>query len=117
GAQIDNATFGGIITAGPLKGIAFGPNGTPYQFNYGSLTVDPWTVGGNWQANQDDQGGTLDDQETRQGVFTRASYDVADNTNVFLQASWNNTHAQQVSAPTYYLGNLTVTTDNAFLPA
>ena len=31
------ASRGGIIVSGPLKGIAFGPGGTPYNFVYGDL--------------------------------------------------------------------------------
>ena len=117
GAQPDTATRGGIITSTALKGIAFGAGGTPYQFNYGALTNDPWTVGGNWQANQFNNEGTLDGAEKRQGVFTRFAYDVTDNVNVYLQASWNNVRVQQNSAPAYQLGNLTIKSDNAFLPA
>ena len=30
--------YGGIIASGPLKGIAFGPNGTPYNYNFGDFT-------------------------------------------------------------------------------
>lgn len=33
-----NLTPGGIITAGPLRGTAFGAGGTPYAFQYGALT-------------------------------------------------------------------------------
>ena len=83
GAQPSNATRGGIITSTALKGIAFGNDGTPYQFQYGSLTVDPWTVGGNWQANQFNNEGSLDGAEKRQGVFTRASYDITDDVNIY----------------------------------
>ncbi|MHB1207350.1 MAG: TonB-dependent receptor domain-containing protein [Rhodospirillaceae bacterium] len=117
GAQPDTATRGGIITSTALKGIAFGAGGTPYQFNYGAATLDPWTVGGNWQANQLNNEGTLDGAEKRQGVFTRFAYDVTDNVNIYVQASWNNVRVTQNSAPAYQLGNLTIKADNAFLPA
>ena len=33
----------GLITSGPLQGTAFGPNGTPYQFQYGSNGVPTGT--------------------------------------------------------------------------
>ncbi len=32
-------TQGGLITRGPLQGTAFAPNGSPYQFQYGSNGV------------------------------------------------------------------------------
>ena len=117
GAQPSNATRGGIITSTALRGIAFGAGGTPYQFNYGSITLDPWTVGGNWQANQFNNEGTLDGAEKRQGIFTRFAYDVTDDVNLYVQASWNNSRVSQNSAPAYQLGNLTIKADNAFLPA
>ena len=62
GAGFSTGTPGGIITSGPLKGVAFGPGGTPYQFNYGSLEGDPFCVGGSCTANQNNQGVTLDQQ-------------------------------------------------------
>lgn len=37
---------GGLINAGPLRGTAFGPGGTPYQFNYGQLYGSSMIGGG-----------------------------------------------------------------------
>jgi iron complex outermembrane receptor protein len=42
GAALSQATIGGIITNTALAGTAFGPQGEPYQFNYGSSRRDPW---------------------------------------------------------------------------
>jgi outer membrane cobalamin receptor len=36
---ISNATFGGVIASGPLKGTAFGPGGVPYQLNQGTELI------------------------------------------------------------------------------
>lgn len=116
GAQIDTATPGGIITSTALKGIAFGPGGTPYNFVYGSQTKDPWTIGGNWQANQLNQTVTLDSPEDRKGLFGRLSFDVTDSINLFIQASWNRDHVINSSSEQYHLGDLTMKADNAFLP-
>ncbi|HEY4276145.1 MAG TPA: TonB-dependent receptor [Rhizomicrobium sp.] len=117
GAQSDAATYGGIITGGPLKGTTFGPGGTPYQFAYGSITSDPWTVGGNWRANQYNDVNALVPREDRQGIFTRLSYNVTNNANFYLQYSYNN--SRDIVPNTYpgYQANLSISADNAYLPA
>ena len=111
------STNGGIIVSGPLKGIAFGPGGTPYQYNYGPVTRDPFTQGGDWRSSVQDMYTALDSLITAESVFTRASYDITDDINVFFQASWNRTYAYAADSQQYNVGNISVKTDNAFLPA
>jgi outer membrane receptor protein involved in Fe transport len=116
GAQVDTATRGGIITSTALRGTAFGPGGQTYNFAYGSQTLDPWTIGGNWQANQLNETVTLTSPEDRKGVFGRISYDVTDDFNLYVQGSWNRDHVINSSSEQYHLGDLTIKADNAFLP-
>ena len=116
GVQISNATRGGIITSTALRGIAFGPGGSTYNFVYGSATRDPWTLGGNWQANQLNESVTLDSPEDRKGLFGRVSFDVTPDVNIYVQASWNRDHVINSSSEQYHLGDLTIKADNAFLP-
>ena len=116
GAQISNSTTGGIITSTALRGTAFGPGGTPYAFVYGAQTKDPWTIGGNWQANQLNESVTLTSPEDRQGVFGRVSFDVTPDINLYVQGSWNRDHVINSSSEQYHLGDLTIKADNAFLP-
>jgi outer membrane receptor protein involved in Fe transport len=111
------STNGGIIVSGPLKGIAFGPGGTPYQFNYGPVTREPFTQGGDWRANIQDIYTALDSLISAQSAFTRVSYDLSDNVNVFAQASWNRTYAFAADSQQYNVGNILVRADNPFLPA
>ncbi len=117
GAGFSTGTPGGIITSGPLKGTAFGPGGTPYQFNYGSLESDPFCVGGSCSANQNNQGVTLDQANRRGNVFSRVSYDLADNVNVYMQGSYNQSTSVSWDVSTFSLANQTLRTDNPFLPA
>ncbi len=118
GASLSQATAGGIITsAGALQGIAFGPGGTPYRFNYGPQRLDPWMIGGDWKSNQFNASQYLDPKEQRQGFFTRASYDLADNVEVFGQFSWNNTHSQGINGYQFNQGNVIIRRDNPFIPA
>jgi iron complex outermembrane receptor protein len=106
---------GGVITGGPLKGVAFGPGGTPYQLQG---TVDgPWLIGGNWQDTRTDNVPDLAAQVNLESVFSRASYDVAPDINVWLQWQWTYSHSFETAAlPSAYLGNLTIASTNPFIP-
>ncbi len=116
-AAQDVMTPGGIITAGPLKGIAFGPGGTPYNFNYGSLVLDPWMVGGEWESNSlADDGADLDPEEYRHNFFTRVSYDLADNVEIFAQYGYARAKSWSVCCNHFAAGDLTIQADNAFIP-
>lgn len=115
GASLSNATAGGIIVSGPLKGIAFGPSGTPYNFEYGNVR-DPWMIGGDWEINQFTDRITLDTFERRQGLFARAEYDLSDNFTAFVALSWNDTRAESVGGYQFNQGNVGIRPDNAFLP-
>ncbi len=111
-----NQTPGGIITAGPLAGIAFGPGGEPYQFNYGALRRDPWMQGGEWRANDVHQDISLDPSASRQNAFARLSYEVTDDIEVFAEWSWAFNKSRTVTATHFSPGNITIQGDNAFIP-
>lgn len=88
------AAKGGIIVSGPLKGIAFGPGGTPYNFVYGDLVSGGLMRGGEWWA-QDihvDNGQSIEPKLSSQNFFTRASYAVTDNIEVYGQWNWYHNH-------------------------
>jgi len=85
-----STTDAGIITAGPLKGTTFTPQGQPEPFAYGTNLVP---------ANNAllDSGGTCSKQHSmyvpsttppihRQNAYTRVQYDINDNTNVYAEA-------------------------------
>jgi len=117
-ASLSGATAGGIITNTALRGIAFGPGGSPYQFNYGvnAGPSDPWMVGGEWRTNQFNDRQTLNPAESRQGVFSRVSFGLTENTEIFAQASWNQTESLGYTGVQFNQGNVIIRTDNAFLP-
>ena len=115
---LHQATLGGIITAGPLKGINFGPGGSVSQFNYGTIVGTPFMQGGQWQSLNLAGTQSLDPRVIHQSVFTRMSYEVTDDVELFAQASWGYTHGSySVDAQEYFLANLTIKADNAFIPA
>jgi iron complex outermembrane receptor protein len=115
----DNAAPGGIITSGALKGIAFGPGGTPFQFNYGPVAGATDMQGGDWlyTVQRDFRGNSIDDQEARQSVFARASYQVTDDIEVYAQVSWNSLRTYIYCCPQFNQNNISIKADNAFIPA
>jgi len=113
------ATLGGQIAAGPLKGIAFGPGGTPYNVVYGPLISTPMMQGGSWESATHKHifGTALIPRQERENVFSYASYDLNDEWKVFGEASWAHMNSESRSTPVFYPGNLTMRADNAFLPS
>jgi len=111
------ATPGGIITNTALKGTAFGPGGTPYQFNFGPLIGGNYMQGGDWQAAVPLRLGTVDPESTRQTLYSRVSYDVSDNTNVYFETSWAFQGNHNRNSVYNSVGGLVVKADNAFIPA
>ncbi len=109
------ATYGGIITSGPLKGTAFGPGGTPYQFTYG-LVGGVYMSGGDWRVSDVSKATSIDPRHTHQNVFTRVAYDVADNVNVYAQLSWDRTTHESYFGVSGELNTLIMNVDNAYLP-
>jgi len=114
---ISQATPGGIFLSGALRGTYFGPGGTPGQFNFGSVVSDPLQVGGDWQYS--DYGTTVNiaPELGRQNIFGRVSYEVTDNVEIYGQASYARSTANQDATVYAKLGTLTIKPDNAYLPA
>jgi iron complex outermembrane receptor protein len=122
---LSTATLGGAIacsatsSCASLRGIAFGPGGTPYNLNFGPIVSDPIMSGGTLGDNnlRQDVDNSLVPKQHRQNLFGRLSYDVADDWNVYAEGMW----AHLDTDTRYYYGgfanNLTLRADNAYLPA
>ncbi len=120
-------TRGGIITANPagvagsanaLKGIAFGPGGVPYNFNYGSVVQSPWMQGGEWAGNDVSyDGADLDPTEGRQNAFVRGSFEITDNIEVFAQFGYANGVSDSICCNHFAAGDMVIKADNAFIPS
>jgi len=111
-----NMAPGGLITSGPLRGTAFGPGGTPYNFNYGSLNNGSFMQGGDWQANDAHQYTSLNPAAERKNLFARVSYDLNDNIEAFAQLSYGANSSLTSSGVMFNPANITVRADNAFIP-
>ncbi len=116
---ITGAMPGGIVISGPLKGLAFGQGGVPFQVNFGNLVSASQFQGGDWQANDVRALNQQIQKEHRQNIFLRASYEVTDNISVWAQSFWTASHVESVVSPAYLIGanGPQVKIDNAFLPA
>jgi outer membrane receptor protein involved in Fe transport len=115
-AGLSNATPGGIIVNTALRGTYFGVNGVPGQFAYGSQVRDPWMIGGDWQSVQVNDSQSLDPSDHRKGVFGRVSYAVTDHAEFYIEGAWNEHHSLGWTGVQFNQGNVTMQTDNAFLP-
>jgi len=117
---MSQASAGGLITSGPLRGTIFGPGGSVSTITFGSLISNPFMQGGSWQAtNQRLSGGIqvpLSPRATNQNAYARVSFDLTDDIEVYASAQWAHNHEQSQSINNYQLGNLTVTNQNPFIP-
>ena len=114
--SLKTATPGGIITNTALAGITFERGGAPRMFNYGAIASATAMSGGDYQSARTDDLSLLPGG-ARQNFFARVSYDVTDNFRPYAQLSWSRVYSFYNSAKQFNIGNLTMKSDNAFLPA
>ncbi|MGE4062280.1 MAG: TonB-dependent receptor [Rhodospirillaceae bacterium] len=120
---LSTATAGGLILSdnvaganSPLRGIQFLAGGKQAPFRFGQIS-GLMMIGGDYEQSNIWKWPTIDLEVQRTNVFTRASYDLADNVNIYGELSWAYTHARNESlVPNFRLGNITIRPDNAFLP-
>jgi outer membrane receptor protein involved in Fe transport len=119
----------GLISAGPLQGIAFDQNGQPFQFQYGSGGVPSKAangavigcfpgacVGGDLSGNVD-SGRTLQSKIERKVAYGRVGYDFADNNEAYL--SFNLGQVETSNQPVNGMNKtgLTLQCSNPYVPA
>jgi iron complex outermembrane recepter protein len=111
---MSNSTFGGLINSGPLKGIQFGPGGTPIPFNYGSLVTGTTMVGGDGQSTS--FASVLESPVSRYSTYGRLSFEFNDWLTAYTEISYAETSS---TVPSNVIPNdqVTISRDNAFLPA
>lgn len=109
-------TPGGIITSGTQRGTYFGVDGVVNQFAYGDVGKN-WTVGGDWEQGQSYDRTSLEPESDRDGLFSRVSFALTDNLNVFGEAGWNKNVSRQWGGEQTDKANVVIKADNAFIPA
>jgi len=112
---LSQATTGGLIVSGPLKGVHFvGPNATPTPFDFGQVS-GPISAGGDAeQLNASLDNLTVAFRSTN--LFGYSSYEFADWLKVSLQLNHGYTRTHNNSVPVTRFGNLLIQRDNAYLP-
>jgi iron complex outermembrane receptor protein len=109
----------GLITGGPLKGIAFGPGGSTSNFNYGTINGGTEMIGGG------DYGSVLNPDEDLQAAFDRAAamsrieYDINDTTIAYGQVQYGvlHTFGDSFGARVPNFNAYPVQINNPYLPA
>jgi outer membrane receptor protein involved in Fe transport len=111
--QVQSTTFTkyGLITAGPLQGIAFDATGNPFQFQYGSNGVPQrnaagtvagcypgFCLGGDLSGNVD-AGRSLQSALQRLDTYGRLGFDIDNRNEVYMTFNFGkvNTHNQPVN--------------------
>jgi outer membrane receptor protein involved in Fe transport len=105
----------GLITSGPLKGTTFTPSGTPIPFTYGTLAGSTSMIGGSGQSFF--SGFSLLPDSNRRLLYLRMNYDVSDHLNVYTDLNFSQYDTHNSGAMPFDFGDLTIRSDNAFLPA
>ena len=110
-----NTTPGGLIVSGPLRGTAFGPNGTTYQYDFGQVFGSAMIGGSGRFANENLLALLGTPTETANGLV-HASLDVSDSLEVFAEVSAGWSDVGGATQEARDRGNLVIQRDNAFLP-
>jgi outer membrane receptor protein involved in Fe transport len=118
----------GLINNGPLQGIAFDANGTPYNFNYGSngQPLGNGQVSNCYRGNSFCEGGDLSGAPgsgaslksalERINGYGRIGYDFAENNEAYVTVNIAQVKTNNQPSPGYGRPSLTVQCANPFLP-
>jgi iron complex outermembrane receptor protein len=119
----------GLISAGPLQGIAFDVNGNPFQFNYGSNGKPAKNAAGNVigcyvgfcvggdQSGHVGSGTSLQSGLQRINGYTRVGYDIGDDAEIYLTANIAQVKTDNQPNPGAAKTGLTIQCANPFVPA
>lgn len=114
---LNNATPGGVITGGPLRGTLFGPSGTVSTYNFGVVAENNAQLGGDWQVSRLDNGYDLVAENKRHVIYGRASYEFAEALHIYAEYQWARSRDTGTVNPFRRSANITIQRDNAYLPA
>jgi len=109
-------TPGGLIVSGPLKGIAFGPGGTTYDYNFGQVFGSTMIGGDGANENENLLSLLGTPVETINGLAS-ATFDVTPDVQLYTELSGGASKTGGASQEARDRGNLVIRRDNAFLPA
>lgn len=110
-----------FLSAGPLAGITFAPDGTLQTFDFGTRFPQgplSTSIAGDGSLNDFSARTQLLAGYEQVTAFLRGSYDVTDNVNIYGEFMYGDTEGESLSVPYYrFAGALVIQRDNPFLPA
>ncbi|HTM80080.1 TonB-dependent receptor plug domain-containing protein [Asticcacaulis sp.] len=119
----------GLITSGPLQGIAFDQSGNPYNFVYGSNGVPQkdaagtvagcyvgFCVGGDTSANVG-VGATLQSGIIRSNFYNRTSFDLNADNEIYFTVNLAKVDTHNQPNPGFTEPGLTIQCSNPYVPA
>jgi len=109
-------TPGGLIVSGPLKGIAFGPGGTTYNYALGQV-FGSTMIGGDGINQNENLLALLGTPIESVNALASAKFDVTPDVQLFAELSGGFSETGGASQESRDRGNLVIRRDNAFLPA
>lgn len=113
---LSTAALGGLITSGPLRGLQFLPNGQTRQYQYGTYVGTTAMVGGDG-VNIGAEQTPLSTPLKQGSVYGRATYDLTDNLQAFLEVSYAYSRTRFPLSAHRDLAAITIRRDNPYLPA
>ena len=125
-AGLSVVTRGGLITgcdtasggACPLRGTQFQAGGTPAGFEFGDIHSGIWMEGGDWRTSTIHQVTGLSNEQNRDAIFLRSSFELTERTNVYGEFMWSDSRSSNpATALPFRLGNITIQSGNPFIPA
>lgn len=115
GAAPANMSPGGVITAGPLRGIQFvGPTGTPVPYNFGTQSGSV-QYGGDTD-NSVGEARAISVELEYANAFTHVEYDLTPDITAYAEGSYARSwYTENGYLYFYRQGNLVINADNAYL--
>jgi iron complex outermembrane receptor protein len=108
-------TPGGLIVSGPLRGIAFGPNGTTYNYNFGQV-FGSTMIGGDGAAQNENLLALLGTPVKSINGLASTKFDVTPDIQLYAELSGGYSDEGGASQEARDRGNLVIKRDNVFLP-
>lgn len=115
GLRESNRHEDGVITSGVLAGQVFNSDGTLRPFQYGIQRPGAPTLMIGGEGYQIDNYRSLSAPIQRANVLARASYDLTDNLNVWVEGNYNRVWDERPFFPDLWINQLTFSADNPYL--
>jgi iron complex outermembrane receptor protein len=104
---------GGVITSGPLTGVAFGSNGTTFPFRFGNNVTEGNAMDGG-DGDPLASPYVLETPLKRRAFYAGGDFKVSDAVVLYGSLSYGRSSFTEMAVPTY--DTFTIQADNAFLP-